>query len=195
MATEKSVFQTLYDIDVGDKIKQKNGLSYLSWASAWAEVKKAYPQAQFKVYESEGGCIYHTDGRTAWVKTSITINDDEVIDYLPVLDFKNKAILVENITSSDVNKSIQRSLCRAAARNGLGLFIYEGEDLPEAVAELDEINEENLALATKLAKESEDAKKKVGELVRQYVKGRSANPKLIKDLDTAKELNAKLKEI
>lgn len=192
---EKSVFQTLYDIDVSDKVKQKNGLNYLSWASAWAEVKKAFPNASFKVYESDTGCIYHTDGRTAWVKTSITINDDEVIDYLPVLDFKNKPILIDNITSSDVNKSIQRSLCRAAARNGLGLFIYEGEDIPESVSELDEINEENLAIASSLAKENDEMKKKVGELVRQYVKGRSANPRSIKDLDVAKELNAKLKEL
>ena len=192
---EKSVFQTLYDIDVSDKVKQKNGLNYLSWASAWAEVKKAFPNASFKVYESDTGCIYHTDGRTAWVKTSITINDDEVIDYLPVLDFKNKPILIDNITSSDVNKSIQRSLCRAAARNGLGLFIYEGEDIPESVSELDEINEENLAIASSLAKENDEMKKKVGDLVRQYVKGRSANPRSIKDLDIAKELNAKLKEL
>lgn len=192
---EKSVFQTLYDIDVSDKVKQKNGLNYLSWASAWAEVKKAFPNASFKVYESDTGCIYHTDGRTAWVKTSITINDDEVIDYLPVLDFKNKPILIDNITSSDVNKSIQRSLCRAAARNGLGLFIYEGEDIPESVSELDEINEENLTIASSLAKENDEMKKKVGELVRQYVKGRSANPRSIKDLDVAKELNAKLKEL
>lgn len=192
---EKSVFQTLYDIDVSDKVKQKNGLNYLSWASAWAEVKKAFPNASFKVYESDTGCIYHTDGRTAWVKTSITINEDEVIDYLPVLDFKNKPILIDNITSSDVNKSIQRSLCRAAARNGLGLFIYEGEDIPESVSELDEINEENLAIASSLAKENDEMKKKVGDLVRQYVKGRSANPRSIKDLDVAKELNAKLKEL
>ena len=192
---EKSVFQTLYDIDVSDKVKQKNGLNYLSWASAWAEVKKAFPNASFKVYESDTGCIYHTDGRTAWVKTSITINEDEVIDYLPVLDFKNKPILIDNITSSDVNKSIQRSLCRAAGRNGLGLFIYEGEDIPESVSELDEINEENLAIASSLAKENDEMKKKVGDLVRQYVKGRSANPRSIKDLDVAKELNAKLKEL
>ena len=192
---EKSVFQTLYDIDVSDKVKQKNGLNYLSWASAWAEVKKAFPNASFKVYESDTGCIYHTDGKTAWVKTSITINNDEVIDYLPVLDFKNKPILIDNITSSDVNKSIQRSLCRAAARNGLGLFIYEGEDIPESVSELDEINEENLAIASSLAKENDEMKKKVGDLVRQYVKGRSANPRSIKDLDVAKELNAKLKEL
>lgn len=192
---EKSVFQTLYSVDVTDKIKKKNGLNYLSWASAWAEIKKAYPDATSKVYENEQGWIYHTDGRTAWVKTSVTINDVETIDYLPVMDFKNKAIPVDNITAMDANKAIQRSLCRACAKTGLALFIYEGEDIPESVSELEEVNDENLSLATKLAKESEEMKKKVGELVRQYVKGRTANPKTIKDLDVAKELNEKLKEL
>ena len=35
------------------------------------------------------------------------------------------------MTSFDVNKAIQRSLTKAVARHGLGLYIYAGEDLPE----------------------------------------------------------------
>ena len=50
------------------------------------------------------------------------------------MDFKNKSISLENITSFDVNKSIQRSLTKAVARHGLGLYIYAGEDLPEEEA-------------------------------------------------------------
>jgi len=53
-----------------------------------------------------------------------------MIEYLPVMDYKNKSIPVENITSFDVNKAIQRSLTKACARHGLGLYIYAGEDLP-----------------------------------------------------------------
>lgn len=191
----KNYFKTLYDIDVSDKTKTKNGLTYLSWAAAWAEIKKLFPEATYMIYENEVGYNYHTDGKTAWVKTSVTVNGIENIDYLPVMDFKNKSVPVDNITSTDVNKAIQRSLVRCLAKHGLGLYIYEGDDLPEAVSELDEINEENLALATKLAKESAELKKTVGDLVRTYVKGRTANPKLIKDLDVAKELNEKLKEL
>ena len=48
------------------------------------------------------------------------------------MDFKNKSILLDNVTSFDVNKAIQRSLTKAVARHGLGLYIYAGEDLPEA---------------------------------------------------------------
>ena len=127
----KSVFEQLFEINVNEHVERKNGLQYLPWAYAWAEVKKLFPESTYKVYESENGCIYHTDGRTCWVKTSVTIVGLEHIEYLPVMDYKNKSILLENVTSFDVNKTIQRSLTKALARHGLGLYLYAGEDLPE----------------------------------------------------------------
>ena len=51
------------------------------------------------------------------------------------MDYRNRSILLENVTSFDVNKSIQRSLTKALARHGLGLYIYAGEDLPEIETE------------------------------------------------------------
>jgi hypothetical protein len=128
---EKNYFEVLNNIDVGDKIEKKNGLSYLSWAWAWGEIKKRHPDAIYTIYENADGLFYHTDGKTAWVKTGVTVNGIEHIEYLPVMDYKNKSITIENITSTDVNKAIQRSLTKAVARHGLGLYIYAGEDLPE----------------------------------------------------------------
>ena len=127
----KSVFETLYAKNANEHTEKKNGLTYLSWAWAWAEVKKEYPDAYYTVYENKDGWNYHTDGHTCWVKTGVTINGLEHIEYLPVMDFKNKSIPVETVTSFDVNKAIQRSLTKAVARHGLGLYIYAGEDLPE----------------------------------------------------------------
>ena len=133
----ENYFQKLYDVDVKDKVKKKNGLNYVSWAAAWAEVKKIYPDATYRIYERETpeGLIinYFTDGKTCWVKTGVTINGVEHIEELPVMNYKNESITLEKILSSDVNKSIQRSLTKACARHGLGLYIYEGEDLPETV--------------------------------------------------------------
>ena len=131
MEKQKNYFEVLNSINVSDKTEKKNGLTYLSWAWAWGEVKKLHPDANYKIYETETGCIYWTDGKTAWVKTGVTINDIEHIEYLPVMDYKNKSIPVDSITSFDVNKAIQRSLTKAVARHGLGLYIYAGEDLPE----------------------------------------------------------------
>ena len=47
------------------------------------------------------------------------------------MDYRNASIPVDKVTSFDVNKAIQRSLTKAVARHGLGLYIYAGEDLPE----------------------------------------------------------------
>lgn len=136
--TKKSVFDTLNAINVQEHVEVKNiggvKLSYLSWAWAWTEVKKAYPEAFYTIYENKDGLFYHTDGKTAWVKTGVTIEGIEHIEYLPVMDNRNKSITLDKLTSFDVNKAIQRSLTKACARHGLGLYIYAGEDLPEEEA-------------------------------------------------------------
>ena len=131
----ENYFTTLYAINVNDKVEKKNGLSYVSWPYAWAEVKKQFPDATYTVYENADGWCYHTDGRTAWVKTGVTVNGIEHIEMLPVMDFKNRSIPADAVTSMDVNKAIQRSLTKAVARHGLGLYIYAGEDLPEGEEE------------------------------------------------------------
>lgn len=130
-----SVFETLNAVNVNEHTEEKNGLTYLSWAWAWGTLLKKFPDSTYKVYEDAVGCIYHNDGKTAWVKTGVTVEGKELIEYLPVMDFRNKSIPVENITSFDVNKAIQRSLTKAIARHGLGLYIYAGEDLPELARE------------------------------------------------------------
>lgn len=130
-----SVYETLSKINVNEHTEKKNGLTYLAWAWAWAEVKKHYPEADYTIYENNEGLFYHHDGRTAWVKTGVTIEGIEHIEYLPIMDYKNKSIPVDMITSFDVNKAIQRSLTKAVARHGLGLYIYAGEDLPDGEKE------------------------------------------------------------
>ena len=131
-------FKALNDINVNGKTEQKNGLTYLSWAWAWGELKKMFPDSTYTVYENSEGWNYFTDGKTCWVKTGVTVNGIEHIEYLPVMDFKNKSIPADNVTSFDVNKAIQRSLTKAVARHGLGLYIYAGEDLPEEEAKVKE---------------------------------------------------------
>ena len=133
-----SVFEQLNRINVNDHTEKKNGLTYLSWAWAWAEVKKLYPNATYTIYERDtqyGPVNYFTDGRTCWVKTGVTIEGLEHIEELPVMDFRNASITFEKVNSMDVNKAIQRSLTKACARHGLGLYIYAGEDLPEEEAD------------------------------------------------------------
>lgn len=139
-----SVFSTLNAINVNDHTENKNGLTYLSWAWAWSKVKEYYPEAYYTIYENAEGFNYHHDSKTCWVKTGVTIEGIEHIEYLPVMDYRNKSIPVDNVTSFDVNKAIQRSLTKAAARHGLGLYIYAGEDLPESEVNAKEVEKESI---------------------------------------------------
>jgi len=128
-------FEKLNNVNVNDKTEERSGLTYLAWAYAWGELKKLYPMSFYTIYENAEGRFYHHDGKTAWVKTGVTVVDGDMslehIEYLPVMDFRNKSISIDSITSFDVNKAIQRSLTKAIARHGLGLYIYAGEDLPD----------------------------------------------------------------
>ena len=154
-----SVFEKLSAIDVSGKTEKKSNLTYLSWAWAWGELKKSYPDASYTIYENEIDDLlvhgeqafpikrkvnYFTDGSTAWVKVGVTVDGQEHIEMLPVMDHRNKSIALDAIDSFAVNKTIQRALTKAIARHGLGLYIYAGEDLPETVKE-DQHNEQVLA--------------------------------------------------
>ena len=130
------VFNTLNSVDASKYIEEKNGLKYLSWAWAWGIAKQLYPESYYTIYENADGWNYFTDGKTCWVKTGVTMVDGdwslEHIEYLPVMNHRNASIPVGQVDSFAVNKAIQRSLTKAIARHGLGLYIYAGEDLPEA---------------------------------------------------------------
>lgn len=131
---KKNVFETLSAINVSGKTEKKNGLTYLSWAYAWAEVKKLFPSATYKVYERDtqwGPVCYFTDGKTCWVKVGVTIEGLEHVEMLPVMNYKNQSIPLDKVTSCDANKAIQRCITKAIARHGMALYIYAGEDLPE----------------------------------------------------------------
>ena len=132
MEKKKSVFDTLSEVAINDKVQQKGKIKYLSWAYAWSMLKQNYPSAQRIVYEDPAtGWNYFTDGRTAWVKVGVIVEGQEHIDYLPIMDFRNQAIAIDKFNQFEVNKSIQRSTAKAIAMHGLGLQLWTGEDLPE----------------------------------------------------------------
>jgi hypothetical protein len=132
----KSVFDTLSAINVYDYIEKRGGLSYVSWANAWKLLKTHFPDASRTIYEhAHTGMNYFTDGNTAYVKVGVKVGEDEIVDMLPVMDFRNKSITVDKVTSMDVNKAIQRSTVKCIAMHGLGIDVYTGEDIPEPAPE------------------------------------------------------------
>lgn len=161
MTENKSVFETLFEINVNDHIEKKKDLTYLSWLYAWAEVKKKYPNATYKIHLfGEKQLPYVFDENVGYmVFTDVTINDLTHTMWLPVMDSANKTmkstsytyntkfkkdILVEAATMFDVNKTIMRCLVKNLAMFGLGLYIYSGEDLPEIETEKISIKDANI---------------------------------------------------
>jgi hypothetical protein len=128
-------------INVNDHLEKKGNLSYLSWAWAWAEVLKIDPAASWVAHEwNDRPAMFLPDG-SAMVKVSVTVKGDTKLCVLPVMDNRNRAI--QNPDAFAVNTAIMRCLAKAIAMHGLGLYIYAGEDLPEA--EKKEPNPEVLA--------------------------------------------------
>ena len=143
-----SVFEKLSAINVNDKVEKKNGLTYLSWAWAWGEVKKAFPNATYNVLsDPQTSKPYFYDESLGYmVMTSVTINEETLEMWLPVMDGANKAMIakpykystrygdktVEAATMFDINKTIMRCLTKNLAMFGLGHYIYAGEDIPES---------------------------------------------------------------
>ena len=158
-------FVELYSKNVNDKVEKKDGLSYVSWAYAWAEFKKIYPDAIYEVKKDEQGRCYFGDENIGYmVYTTVTAGGLTYEMWLPVMDNANKAMklnaytykvadwqwspqqnkkvkvgeiekTVEAISMFDINKAVMRCLVKNLAMFGLGLYIYAGEDLPEDIRE------------------------------------------------------------
>ena len=183
---EKSVFQILNEYDITEHLKKKDKIVYLPWSKAWMIVKSLFPSAKFTINKAADGCIYHTDGKTAWVEVSITINDQTETESLAVMDFRNKSIPIDTITSADAEKSIKRCLVKCAALHGLGLSLWTGEELSSAARK-----KILSVVAGKLeAGVSKDTIYKAIESVAGV-----KNPNAIKDIATAQKVVEQIKKL
>lgn len=150
-------FDALCSLDMNDKVEKRENLSYLSWANAWAEFKRAYPSATYRIVKDPiTNLPYFADERTGiMVYTEVTVDDITHEMWLPVMNTSNKAMKLEPYTYKvydkfkkeyvertveaasmfDINKTIMRCLVKNMAMFGLGLYIYAGEDIPEKMVE------------------------------------------------------------
>lgn len=172
--TTKSVFETLSALNVNDKVEKKNGLTYLSWAWSWAEVKKAFPDASYEVIKDEESNMPFVYSPTLgfMCSTKVTIKGETLEMWLPVMDGANKSMKVEEYqyktrfgvktvqgaTMFDINKTIMRCLVKNLAMFGLGIYIYAGEDLPEGESVTSRLEKTTPKKATTVSKSKSNAK-------------------------------------
>jgi len=123
----------LLKLNVNDHTEKKNGLTYLSWAWAWAEALKADPAASFNVHVFDGKAYMDVNG-TGLVWVTVTMFEKPMTCMLPVMNHRNQPIPAPN--AFEVNTAIMRCMTKALALHGLGLYIYSGDDLPMQDAEV-----------------------------------------------------------
>ena len=136
MAVKKreNTFELLNKVDVSKFTEKKGQFNYLSWAHAVRELLKVCPEATWEVhlFENTDGMKqpYMKNGTGSYVQVSVDVEGVIRTQIHPVLDHRNQPI--DNPTSFQINTSIQRCLAKAIALHCLGLYIFAGEDLPEA---------------------------------------------------------------
>ncbi len=150
------MFNALSNLDLSDKCEKRESLIYVSWSNAWSEFKSAYPSATYQILKNENGLPYFSDPNLGiMVFTEVTVDDITHQMWLPVMDSKNKAMkltpytyqvwdnykkafvekTVQAATMFDINKTLMRCLVKNLAMFGLGLYIFQGDDLPEKSAD------------------------------------------------------------
>ena len=190
--SKDSVYNRLKAIDVRPKAEKKGRADYLSWAHAWDMLKSVYPDAQRVIYEQpETGLNYFTDGKTAYVKVGIVVNDLEHIDMLCVMDHRNKSIPVDKLCSFEVNKTIQRATAKAIAMHGLGLSLWTGEDVPSPPSEVKEAPSKEPAQRISLEVDDENWAKVLKYVVANKDKGID---ELLKNLRTKYKVSTKVQK-
>lgn len=121
-------WKTLSSLNVNDDKEKKGQFDYLSWADAWKHVQSAVDDATYELLDD---IVYPDNSRE--VRCSVTINGVTHTMWLAVMDYNNRAI--KNPDSAAINKARMRCFVKAIAMHGLGLYIYQGEDLPDAPEE------------------------------------------------------------
>lgn len=142
-------YKVLSRINVNEHTEKKNGLTYLSWAWAWDTLLSLYPDSYTTIKRPmENDFPYWTDGNTCWVDVGVTVawngKERTRTEVFPIMDYKNKSIPAEKVTSFDVNTALQRAWTKCIARHGLGFYIYAGQDLPNEEAEAQRAKETKL---------------------------------------------------
>lgn len=136
----ETLFNQLNKLNVNEHIEKKNGLSYLSWSWAHQQLKSIDPDYKVDIHTFPHPDItneqvfvpYLATPEGYFVQVSVTIKGKTETELLPVLDFKNKSLAKGSATTFDINKAHKRCFVKAAALHGLGLYIYNGEDMPES---------------------------------------------------------------
>lgn len=128
-------FNELRKINVNELLEKKGNLSYLSWAYAADLLLQQDPMAHWEFPSP----FFYPDG-SVMVFCNVTALGKTMRMQLPVMDNRNQAI--KEPDARKVSDTTMRCLAKCIACFGIGLYVYQGEDIPEQ----DPVNTEALNL-------------------------------------------------
>lgn len=194
-------------------ISYKNGIAFIPWAQELSVCKQYYPKISYVIHErtitliskDEKGnertevlstpCFRTENGNSGWVKITVKNDDDAkpLTEIYPVTDFRNKPIPFEQITSTDINKSVARSLTKCLAKStGIGLYVYASEEEPKEAQEAKELQAKILDLINRKSKK-EGMAEKIGEICKSTLDpDLNGDPRLCDDPEVLEKLRKKL---
>lgn len=199
-----NTFEKLSQIDLTPYHKKKGNITYLPWSAAWNETKRCFPDAHYDVVKTPDGCLYHTDGKTCWVETTVTIQGETQNETLAVMDNRNTSVAASDITSTATGKAIKRCLVKNLGLFGLDLNLWYGEELSDAAKEKKDSDEKKVAseLATvkkeiiRVCTEKKESGADINAIYDkiQEISGKK-NPNSIATIEIANEVLAAVKEM
>lgn len=189
----QEIYETFSKCELSTKMREGSKgkqLRYASWTEVWEQILKLYPSSTYEIIPNKDGNIEHKAGNGSIVMVRLSIENFTHFAWLAVSDQSNRALPYTSvdsrtgevkehpIQSTDVANTIMRCLCKAAAMFGLGLYIYAGEDMPEAVRAEIQVKEaealDNKREEFRKALEAVDSREKFEEIMKKY-------PDLIRD--------------
>ncbi|MEK9767814.1 MAG: DUF1071 domain-containing protein [Betaproteobacteria bacterium] len=166
MSQAKLIWSDLTDLEISDRDiyakeltrrykdeknnwqEEKYNLHYYSWAACWRELMNRFPDAEysFERFEREGKLydVMYYPNQTASVHCTVRIDEIERDMWLPVMNYKNEAIV--NPDARQISDAKMRCLVKTIAMFGLGLDLYEGKYDPDSADQEEknkELNQEN----------------------------------------------------
>lgn len=132
---KKSLFQRCREIDCSDITHQNyQGINYVSWADMHKKLYENFPEAKIDYAEFPEGkdniiinVPYLKTELGVFVRCSVTIEGVTMTEDLPVMDKKMQSVAMPS--ANDINKNRKRCFVKACALHGLGLSLYEKDDL------------------------------------------------------------------
>ena len=123
----KKVWNQLSSVDCSKFTNEKTGFTYLSWSNAWDILMQNYPESEFTIQPED-----RLEDGSVMTNCEVLVQEGENVltrqMFLAVMDHRHNAI--KGPSTRQIADTRVRCLVKTISLFGLGLYLYQGEDIP-----------------------------------------------------------------